>query len=74
MKTVSVALVFCLHIGVDPPDPIPKPNPCAKLEGWIDPFSCNPQRATNAIAASVQKSYERGQPRARLVVFSFCFW
>lgn len=30
MKTVSVALVYCLNIGVDPPD-IVKPNPCARL-------------------------------------------
>ena len=34
MKTVSVALVMCLHIGVDPPDVV-KTSPCAKLECWI---------------------------------------
>uniref|UniRef100_A0A915CZ32 Raptor N-terminal CASPase-like domain-containing protein n=1 Tax=Ditylenchus dipsaci TaxID=166011 RepID=A0A915CZ32_9BILA len=35
MKTVSVALVLCLNVGVDPPD-VEKPNPCArKLPGWI---------------------------------------
>ena len=34
MKTVSVALVLCLNIGVDPPDTI-KINPCAKELCWI---------------------------------------
>lgn len=34
MKTVSVALVLCLNVGVDPPD-IVKINPCARLECWV---------------------------------------
>ncbi len=34
MKTVSVALVMCLNIGVDPPDVI-KTTPCARLECWV---------------------------------------
>lgn len=34
MKTVSVALVLCLNVGVDPPDII-KIQPCARLECWI---------------------------------------
>ena len=34
MKTVSVALVLCLNVGVDPPDVV-KTSPCAKLECWI---------------------------------------
>ena len=34
MKTVSVALVLCLNVGVDPPDVV-KINPCARLECWI---------------------------------------
>ena len=34
MKTVSVALVICLNVGVDPPD-IVKTQPCARLECWI---------------------------------------
>lgn len=34
MKTVSVALVLCLNVGVDPPDVI-KTNPCARMECWI---------------------------------------
>lgn len=34
MKTVSVALVLCLNVGVDPPD-IVKTQPCARFECWI---------------------------------------
>jgi len=41
MKTVSVAMVYCLNIGTDPPDVI-KPEPCARLECWIDPFESTP--------------------------------
>lgn len=37
MKTVSVALVLCLNVGVDPPD-IVKTQPCARLECWIGRF------------------------------------
>lgn len=37
MKTVSVALVLCLNVGVDPPD-IVKTQPCARLECWIGSF------------------------------------
>ncbi|CAI4228782.1 unnamed protein product [Auanema sp. JU1783] len=70
MKTVSVALVFCLHIGIDPPDMGPKPENHARLEGWIDPFACHPSRAIVKITQSVQKSYERWQPRARYKVAS----
>ena len=64
MKTVSVALVLCLNVGVDPPD-IVKPNPCSVLQCWIDPFSLAPQKALEAIGANLLKQYERWQPRAR---------
>lgn len=37
MKTVSVALVMCLNVGVDPPDVV-KTSPCARLECWIGMF------------------------------------
>ncbi|CAF1139118.1 unnamed protein product [Adineta steineri] len=64
MKTVSVALVMCLHIGVDPPD-VAKINPCSKLECWIDPFAMTPRRALESIAAELQRQYERWQSKAR---------
>jgi len=34
MKTVSVALVLCLNVGVDPPD-VTRVQPCARLECWM---------------------------------------
>lgn len=64
MKTVSVALVLCLNVGVDPPDII-KTQPCAKLEAWQDPLATAAQKALEAIGSNLQKQYERWQPRAR---------
>ncbi|XP_050029406.1 regulatory-associated protein of mTOR isoform X2 [Dermacentor andersoni] len=64
MKTVSVALVMCLNIGVDPPDVV-KTQPCARLECWLDPLQSPPQKALESIGAALQKQYERWQSRAR---------
>ncbi|KAJ3386492.1 hypothetical protein HDU84_001508 [Entophlyctis sp. JEL0112] len=66
LKTVSVALVLCLNIGIDPPDVL-KTSPCAKLECWVDPMSLPPQRALEAIGKNLQQQYEGGvwQPRSR---------
>ncbi|XP_070187994.1 regulatory-associated protein of mTOR-like isoform X2 [Littorina saxatilis] len=64
MKTVSVALVLCLNVGVDPPDVV-KISPCAKLQCWIDPLSMSAQKALETIGGTLQKQYERWQPRAR---------
>ncbi|KAI9140184.1 raptor N-terminal caspase like domain-containing protein [Paraphysoderma sedebokerense] len=64
LKTVSVALLLCLNIGVDPPD-IVKTNPCAKLEAWVDPFSLPPRKALEAIGKNLQQQFEVWQPRAR---------
>lgn len=64
MKTVSVALVLCLNIGVDPPD-VQKPNPCARKEAWVEPNGSNPQKTSQKIAHNLQKIYEKLQPRAR---------
>ncbi|KAM7296498.1 regulatory-associated protein of mTOR [Ixodes scapularis] len=64
MKTVSVALVMCLNIGVDPPDVV-KTQPCARLQCWLDPLQSPPQKALEAIGAALQKQYERWQSRAR---------
>ncbi|KAL3274395.1 hypothetical protein HHI36_015788 [Cryptolaemus montrouzieri] len=64
MKTVSVALVLCLNVGVDPPDVI-KTQPCARLECWIDPLSLSPNKALEKVGSNLQTQYERWQPRAR---------
>lgn len=64
MKTVSVALVLCLNVGVDPPD-IVKTQPCARLECWIDPSTMSGPKALESIGQALQVQYERWQPRAR---------
>lgn len=64
MKTVSVALVLCLNIGIDPPDVV-KTNPCAKLEAWVDPFAFPPQKALETIGRNLQNQYEVWQLRAK---------
>jgi|TARA_B110000977_G_scaffold122110_1_gene156957 hypothetical protein len=43
MKTMSVALIMCLNIGVDPPDVL-KISPCARLECWINPLTLPPAK------------------------------
>ena len=64
LKTVSVALVLCLNIGIDPPD-IVKTTPCAKFECWVDPFAMPPQKSLEQIGRNLQQQYEVWQPRAR---------
>lgn len=57
LKTVTVALVLCLNIGIDPPDVV-KTSPCAKLECWIDPFTQPPAKSLAAIGSALQSQYE----------------
>ncbi|EPX74876.1 WD repeat protein [Schizosaccharomyces octosporus yFS286] len=64
LKTISAALLLCLNIGVDPPDII-KPNPCAKYECWIDPFSLPASKALEAIGKNLQQQYETLSMRTR---------
>ncbi|XP_020604438.1 regulatory-associated protein of mTOR-like [Orbicella faveolata] len=70
MKTVSVALVLCLNIGVDPPDVV-KTSPCARMECWIDPLSMGPQKALETVGNKLQEQYERWQPRVRRYFLEF---
>ncbi|CAJ1965648.1 unnamed protein product [Cylindrotheca closterium] len=60
MKTVGVALVLALNVGTDPPD-IVKPNPCAKLQCWMDPSSVSRAKAATDIAERLQAQYEKWQ-------------
>jgi hypothetical protein len=55
MKTVSVALVLALNIGVDPPDVL-KPSPCARMECWIDvqQHSAVPAKALEQVGKQLQ--------------------
>lgn len=64
VKTVSVALVLCLNVGVDPPD-IVKIEPCAHYECWYDPLSDEPQKAIEHISLQLEKQYEQWHSRAR---------
>ena len=61
---MSVALVVCLNIGVDPPDVL-KIAPCARAECWINPLLGPPAKALDAVGKALQAQYERWQPRAR---------
>ena len=64
MKTVSVAIVVCLNVGVDPPDVI-KTSPCARMECWIDPLKASTaEKALDKIGRELQLQYERWQPKA----------
>ena len=64
IKTVSVALVLCLNVGVDPPDVV-KIEPAAHLECWYDPLSEDPQKAIENISIQLEKQYEQWHSRAR---------
>lgn len=64
MRTMSAALVICLNLGVDPPD-IVKPDPCARVESWVDPETMPAPKALKAITVALQNQYMRWQPRAR---------
>lgn len=57
MRTVGLALVLCLNIGVDPPDVV-KPNPCAKKECWFDPTNQR-QKGLEIIGHALQQQYEK---------------
>lgn len=64
MKTVSVALVLCLNIGIDPPDVV-KTSPCARMECWVDPLTLSAEKALDDLGKRLQEQYEQLQPRAR---------
>ena len=70
-KTVAAALVLCLNVGVDPPDVV-KPEPCARLECWLDPASMPAQKALEAIGKALQAQYECAwMPRRHFRSFVF---
>ncbi|CCE65564.1 hypothetical protein TPHA_0L02130 [Tetrapisispora phaffii CBS 4417] len=64
-KTVSVALLLCLNLGVDPPDVI-KTQPCARVEAGIDPLNFqDSKKAIEQIGENLQSQYESLSLRAR---------
>jgi regulator-associated protein of mTOR len=64
MKTVGVGLILALNIGTDPPDVI-KPNPCAKLQCWMDPSSTSRSKAREKIGELLEGQYARWQGQNR---------
>eukprot|EP00948_MAST-09A_sp_MAST-9A-sp1_P002242 g2242.t1 len=64
MKTVSAALVVCLNIGTDPPDVV-RTLPCARKECWVEPLSMHRRKALQLIGETLERQYQRWQPRAR---------
>mmetsp|Transcript_2689 Transcript_2689/g.5010 ORF Transcript_2689/g.5010 Transcript_2689/m.5010 type:complete len:1787 (+) Transcript_2689:931-6291(+) len=64
MKTVGVGLILALNIGTDPPDVI-KPNPCAKLQCWMDPTSTSRSKAREKIGELLEGQYARWQGQNR---------
>jgi hypothetical protein len=68
LRIMDVALVLCLNIGTDPPD-IVKPNPCARKECWIEPFSMPAQKALETIGIDDTRScHSCSMYRCRLVL------
>ncbi|KAK4468174.1 hypothetical protein MN116_008095 [Schistosoma mekongi] len=64
IKTLTVALVICLNIDIDPPD-VQKIPPFSRVEAWFDPTDANSLHALGTIGKNLQAQYERWQPRAR---------
>ena len=65
MKTVGVGMILALNVGTDPPD-CHKPNPCAKLQCWIDPTTMSRAKARERIGERLEAQYARWQQRAKL--------
>ncbi|KAK9448129.1 raptor N-terminal caspase like domain-containing protein [Limtongia smithiae] len=65
-KTVLAALVLCLNIGVDPPD-VFKPEPCARLEAWVDPTKelSDSKKVLETIGSRLQAQYENLSNRTK---------
>uniref|UniRef100_A0A0X3NXV4 Raptor N-terminal CASPase-like domain-containing protein n=1 Tax=Schistocephalus solidus TaxID=70667 RepID=A0A0X3NXV4_SCHSO len=64
IKTLTVALVICLNVDIDPPD-VQKIPPFSRVEAWFDPTDASSYRALETIGKNLQAQYERWQPRAR---------
>lgn len=60
MRTAGVGLVMALNIGTDPPD-VTKPDPCAKLQTWLDPTLTSRAKAKEKIGERLQAQYAQWQ-------------
>jgi hypothetical protein len=78
-KTGGFALVYCLNIGIDPPDVV-KTDPCARLECWLgnsirfspfhttDPTALPQQKALEMIGKALQTQYEGLQSNLPVII------
>ncbi|KAI0931160.1 hypothetical protein AcV5_005293 [Taiwanofungus camphoratus] len=62
LKTATAAIVLCLNIDVDPPD-IVKTNPCAVMEGWVDPHTMPSAKALEIIGTNLSHQFEGLSPK-----------
>ncbi|VDQ12907.1 unnamed protein product [Trichobilharzia regenti] len=53
IKTLTVALVICLNIDIDPPD-VQKIPPFSRVEAWFDPTDANSLHALETIGKNLQ--------------------
>ncbi|RTG90926.1 uncharacterized protein DC041_0000234 [Schistosoma bovis] len=53
IKTLTVALVICLNIDIDPPD-VQKIPPFSRVEAWVDPTDANSLHALGNIGKNLQ--------------------
>ncbi|CAI2350657.1 unnamed protein product [Caenorhabditis sp. 36 PRJEB53466] len=65
LRTASVAIIMCLHLGVDPPDAPPRKEAPARLISWVDPYKCGAHKAATEIGSATQKAYEKWQPKSK---------
>jgi len=65
MRTAGVGLILALNIGTDPPDVV-KPNPCAKLQCWMDPSSTSRAKAREKIGELLENQYAKWQGQQKM--------
>ncbi|EGT39310.1 hypothetical protein CAEBREN_03315 [Caenorhabditis brenneri] len=65
LRTASVAIVMCLHLGVDPPEAPSRKDAPARLLSWVDPYKCGAHKAALEVAMSTQRAYEKWQPKSK---------
>jgi hypothetical protein len=60
-RTVGIGLVLALNLGMDPPDVVDKPQPCAVLHTWIDPNAERAATAREKIGERLEQQYSKWQ-------------
>jgi regulator-associated protein of mTOR len=68
LKTGNGAIVVCLNLDVDPPDVV-KTQPCAVLEGWIDPRKLGSAKALEAIGKNLCQQFQSLNTRIKYKPF-----